>query len=331
MGSIFSSASRSLIPMSLDFIRDFTIHFTIDLTTALPVFLITLREGVEAALIVGIVLACLAKANATHLNRAAYQGLGAGVGLSLLLGAIVTVGLQTLGLSTWIYAAAVKQALQGGIAIVAIGLLSWMLIWMTQQAKGLKAAVETSVQSAIGGNSSVSAPQAQTAWGIFSLIFIAVLREGVETVLFIGTQVQQGWMPLLGAIAGLVGATAIGLLIFKGGRRLNLRLFFQIMGTLLLLIVAGLVVTALRKAEVSLGLLAQIDPQWQRFCWGETASCLLGGTVWDLSDRLPDSKFPGLVIKALFGYTQHLYLLQAIAYLTFLSLIGGRYWKSLNS
>jgi high-affinity iron transporter len=292
-----------------------------DFTPALPVFLITLREGVEAALVVGIVLACLAKANASELNRAVYQGIGAGVGVSLVLGAIVTLGFRALGLSDWLYAPALKQALQGGVAVVAIALLSWMLIWMTQQAKGLKAEVETSVQSALSGN---------TSWGVFSLIFVAVLREGIETVLFIGAQVQQGWVPMVGAIAGLLGATMIGLLIFKGGRRINLRLFFQIMGSVLLLIVAGLVVTALRKAEAAVGLLGQIDPQWQRLCWGES-SCLLGPTVWDLSDRLPDGKFPGLLIKALFGYTQHLYSLQAIGYGFFLAAVGGRYWKSLKN
>ncbi len=295
---------------------------TMDFTSALPVFLITLREGVEAALVVGIVLACLAKANASHLNGAAYRGIAAGVVLSLLLGAIVTWSFQRLGLSTWIYAPAMKQALQGVIAMIAIVLLSWMLIWMTQQAKMLKAEVEDSVQSAMVDS---------TGWGIFSLVFIAVLREGIETVLFIGAQVNQGWIPLMGAIAGLGGATGIGLLIFKGGRRINLRLFFQIMGSLLLLIVSGLVITLFRKAEMAVGLLSQIDVQWHHLCWGENASCLLGGTVWDLHNSLPDKTFPGLLIKALFGYTEHLYWVQAIAYLIFLSTIGGRYYQSLKS
>jgi high-affinity iron transporter len=293
-----------------------------DLTSALPVFLITLREGVEAALVVGIVLACLAKANASHLNRAVYGGIGAGVALSLLLGAIVTWSFQRLGLSSWIYAPAMKQALQGVIAMIAIVLLSWMLIWMTQQSKKLKSDVEDSVQSAMGDS---------TGWGIFSLVFIAVLREGIETVLFVGAQVNQGWIPLMGAIAGLTSATGIGLLIFKGGRRINLRLFFQIMGSLLLLIVSGLVITVFRKAEISMGMLSQIDAQWHHLCWGEHVSCLLGETVWDLHDRLPDTKFPGLIIKALFGYTEHLYWVQAIAYLVFLSTVGGRYYQSLKS
>ena len=75
-----------------------------DFTAALPVFLITLREGVEAALVVGIVLACLGKANASHLNGAVYQGVFAGLGVSLLLGIGVNFGLQQLGLSSWMKA-----------------------------------------------------------------------------------------------------------------------------------------------------------------------------------------------------------------------------------
>ncbi|NJK29352.1 MAG: FTR1 family iron permease [Acaryochloris sp. SU_5_25] len=292
-----------------------------DLTSALPVFLITLREGVEAALVVGIVLACLTKAQATHLHRTVYLGIATGLLGSLLLGGLLGVGIKAIGASDWIYAPALQQSLQGGIALVAITLLSWMLLWMTQQAKGLKSEVEQSVQSAL---------QTNTTWGIFSLIFVAVLREGVETVLFIGAQIQQGWLPALGALGGLIGATLIGLLIFKGGVKINLRLFFQLVGVLLLLIVGGLVVTALRKFEASLILLSQADPSFLRLCQGHGDSCILGQQVWDLSEILPDRQFPGIVLKALFGYTQQLYLVQAIAYVAFLLSVGGLYRKSLN-
>jgi high-affinity iron transporter len=292
-----------------------------DFTAALPVFFITLREGVEAALVVGIVLACLTKANATHLHRAVYFGIAAGLFGSLLIGALLGLGFQSLGLSTWTYAPVLEQALKGGVAVVAIALLSWMLIWMTQQAKGLKAGVEQSVQSAL---------QTNTAWGIFGLIFVAVLREGVETVLFLGAQLQEGWLPASGAIAGIIGATGIGLLIFKGGVKINLRLFFQVMGGLLLLIVAGLVVTALRKFEASLLILGQVNPDYLGWCDHSGDSCILGRQVWDLSAILPDRRFPGILLKALFGYTQQLYLVQAIAYLSFLFGVGGLYWKSIQ-
>jgi high-affinity iron transporter len=292
-----------------------------DFTAALPVFFITLREGVEASLVVGIVLACLTKANAIHLHRAVYLGIAAGLAGSLLLGGLLEVGFQALGLSTWIYASVLESALKGGIALVAIGLLSWMLIWMTQQAKGLKSEVEQSVQSALETN---------TAWGVFGLIFVAVLREGVETVLFIGAQIQQGWLSALGAIGGILGAVLIGLLIFKGGVKINLRLFFQLMGGLLLLIVAGLVVTALRKFEASLVLLGQVNPTALNWCNHPGDSCILGRQVWDLSAILPDRRFPGILLKALFGYTQQLYWVQAIAYLAFLISVGGLYWKNIQ-
>ncbi len=291
-----------------------------DMTAAIPTFLITLREGVEAALVIGIVLACLTKANASHFYRSVYLGIAAGVFGSVIMGLFLGVGLYALAGSSWPYAKALQQALQGVIALLATGLLSWMLLWMTQQAKGLKAEVETSVQGAI---------QSNTAWGIFSLIFLAVLREGMETVLFIGAQFQAGWLPVIGALAGILGATLMGLLIFKGGVRLNLRWFFQGMGLFLLLIVAGLLVTALRKLDMSLLLLEQIHPE---SFWCDTstnAACLLGPQVWDLSKVLPDRQFPGIILKTFLGYTQRLYAVQAIAYLSFLLGVGGFYWQQI--
>lgn len=297
-----------------------------DFTAALPVFFITLREGVEAALVIGIVLACLAKANASQLNRSVYQGIAAGLAVSVLIGCGVSLGFRALGLSDWPYAPVLKQGLQGAIALIAIVLLSWMLIWMTQQAKGLKRDVEASVESALQAGA-----HPNTARGVFSLVFVAVLREGVETVLFLGAQLQQGWSPALGAVLGLVGATIIGLAIFKGGVRLNLRQFFQTMGVLLLLIVAGLVITALRKAEASALLLSQLSPSFAGLCAPSRDSCLLGPQVWDLATVLPDRQFPGIVLKALFGYTQSLYAVQAIAYVSFGAIVGSRYWRSLST
>ncbi len=292
-----------------------------DLTFALPVFLVTLREGVEAALVVGIVLACLSKAQAMHLHRFVYYGIAAGLLASITLGVLLGAGFQALGLSGWVYAPAMEQAIKGGVAVLAIALLSWMLLWMTQQAKHLKAEVEQSVQASL---------KTDAAWGIFGLIFVAVVREGVETVLFVGAQIQQGWQPAAGAIAGLVGATIIGLLIFQGGVKINLRLFFQLMGAVLLLIVAGLVVTALRKFEASVLLLGQLPVSPLNWCQHPTDSCILGRQVWDLSAILPDRQFPGLLLKALFGYTQQLYLVQAIGYIAFLSGVGSFYWRSLS-
>jgi high-affinity iron transporter len=292
-----------------------------DFSAALPTFVITLREGVEAALVVGIVLAYLQKAGETRLTTWVYGGIGVGIAASVLVGFLFTGVMQWLETANQDYAPFVKQALEGGFSVVAIALLSWMLIWMTQQARSLKGEVEGTVSTVL---------QSETAgWGVFWLIMVAVLREGFETVLFITAQVQQGWSAAIGAAAGLLGATAIGILLFKLGVKINLRRFFQIMGVLLLLIVAGLVVSALRHFDQAATLLVQLDPRYAPLCFS-AESCILGARVWDASQVLPDRQFPGVLLKAFFGYTQKLYLAQAIAYLLFLGTIGSLYLQSIT-
>ena len=117
-----------------------------DLTVGLPAFVITLREGVEAALVVGIVLAALSKNGRSQaLNRFVYRGIAAGIVASIGVGLGLNGLLLGLSRSQQPYAPALQQGLQTGFGVVAIGLLSWMLIWMTQQAKSLKGEIEGAV------------------------------------------------------------------------------------------------------------------------------------------------------------------------------------------
>jgi len=294
-----------------------------DIAAALPIFVVTLREGVEAALVVGIVLAYLKQAGQTRLNSWVYGGIGVGVGASVLVGIVLNGLLTWLAASPSDYGQVLKLALESGFGLVAIALLSWMLIWMTRQARTLKGEVEGSVTELL--------QQGNAAWGVFSLVAIAVLREGFETVLFLSAQFTGGWMPVLGAIAGLVGAVIIGYLLFQLGIKINLRRFFQIMGILLLLIVAGLVVSMLRHVDGAIAALTQVAPTYADLCPNPQGSCILGPQVWDLSDVLPDRQFPGVILKALFGYTQRLYGVQAIAYFVFLGTVGTLYLRSLAS
>ncbi|MCS6960283.1 MAG: FTR1 family protein [Pseudanabaenaceae cyanobacterium SKYGB_i_bin29] len=289
-----------------------------DFAPALPVFLITLREGLEATLVIGIVLAYLAKLGAKRLFPSVYFGIGTGIAVSIFLGFLITYSLDRVGLSRWEYGVVAKYFLEAGVAVIAIGLLTWMLLWMTQTAKGLKTEIETSVGVAVA-----------TGTGIFSLVFVDVLREGVETALFIGAQAQRDGVTLVGAIAGVVGAGLLGWLIFQGGVKLNLKLFFRLMGVVLLLIVGGLVITALRKVELGMESWSQLAPAVRSWCAGKS-SCLLGEQVWDLSAILPDRQFPGLLLKTLLGYRDKLYLGQAIGYLTFLLPVGWLYWRKLE-
>jgi high-affinity iron transporter len=297
-------------------------------TEAIPTFVITLREGVEAALVIGIVLACLKKAEQSHLNSWVYAGVAAGIAASGLVGVLFNGLLAALSTSNQPYAPVFKQLLEGILGIVAIAMLSWMLIWMTQQARFLKAEVEGAVTAALTENTNA-------AWGVFGLIFIAVLREGFETVIFVSAQFQQGLSPALGALGGLTGAAIIGALLFKWGVKIDIRLFFKLMGILLLLIVAGLAVSALKHFDASAAILSQIDRQYAAICvfYDRTApvhSCILGPMLWNAAGVLPDRQFPGVILKALFGYRDRIYLLQAVGYTIFLLTVGGLYFQKLT-
>ena len=291
-----------------------------DITAALPTFFVTLREGFEAALVVGIVMACLKKAEQTQLYRWVYLGIVAGIVASVAVGFLlsgVVAGVETAG---GIYAPVVKQLLEGIFGLVAIAMLTWMLIWMTKQAKSLKGEIEGSITSALGNENSGKA--------VFLLIFIAVVREGFETVLFILAKFQQDWtLPAVGAVAGLTVAAIMGVALFALGVRINIRLFFQVMGVFLLLIVGGLVMGALKHFDAAISLMSELSlNQW---CLPGD-SCILGDRVWDGSVFLPDTEFPGIVLKALFGYRQTLYLVQVIAYFAFLFTVGMAYFQSLG-
>jgi high-affinity iron transporter len=295
---------------------------------ALPTFVITLREGVEAALVVGIVLACLKKAKATQLNFWVYAGVGVGLVISALVGVLLGWTIQALSANYPQYAQVIEQFLEGIFGLIAIAMLSWMLLWMTKQARFMKAEVEGAVSAAIKDKSG-------SGWGVFSLILIAVVREGFETVLFVLSKFQQGLVQALGALGGIFVAAGIGVLLFKWGVKINIRRFFQIMGVLLLLIVGGLVISSLGHFDTAIHTIAQMDRKSESLCFfyerfTKNPSCILGPMVWNTSSFLPDDQFPGLVLKALFGYREKLYIVQAIGYVLFLLTIGSFYFRSLK-
>ena len=299
-----------------------------DFSAAIPTFVITLREGVEAALVVGIVLACLKKSRQSQLNPWVYAGIGVGIALSALVGVLFSQLLVWLGTVNPQYTPVLEPLLEGSFGVVAIAMLSWMLVWMTRQARFLKAQVEGSITSALKqGNAA--------GWGVFSLVLIAVLREGFEAVLFIAAKFQQGLVPTIGVLAGMGVAAGIGALMFRWGVRVNIRQFFLVMGVLLLLIVAGLVVTSLGHFDAAIDALSKIDRRSESLCFFherfvKNPSCLLGSRVWNLGQVLPDDKFPGVLLSAMFGYTQNLFLVQAVGYVGFLVTIGFVYFRSMG-
>ncbi|RZM81979.1 FTR1 family iron permease [Leptolyngbya iicbica] len=294
-----------------------------DFAPALPTFFVTLREGVEAALVVGIVLACLNKAQQSQLNRWVYLGIGAGLLGSLLTGILIFNSVAQAQQALPTLEPIIEPLFDSLFCAIAIVMLSWMLLWMTRQARSLKGDIEGDV---------IAALQEDDAAGItiFSLVCIAVLREGIETVLFIFTSVEQSVTAAIGAAGGLLGATLIGLALFKWGVRINLRAFFQVMGVLLILIVGGLVISFFRNLDAAFLAISNFDPVNVDLCISQT-SCILGPQLWDARDVLPDKAFPGVLLKTLLGYREQLFAGQLLAYLAFIITVGGTYFRSLGA
>jgi high-affinity iron transporter len=299
-----------------------------DFSAAIPTFIITLREGVEATLVVGIVLAILAKSNQPQLAKWVYLGVIAGLFLSSIFGAIAQALIG--GFSGQIY-----YLTKGIFSLAAIAMLSWMLFWMTQHARMLKKDIEITVNHALKEGENAG-------WAILGMIMVAVLREGAEIVLFIAgaftpDSTQTGiarYAPALGAIFGILSSIIIGIAIFKLGVKINIKLFFQILGSILLLIVSGLVISSLAAFDLAntvdkvlnpaTGAYEFLDPPHHIIPW-----FTLGSQVTDMTGILPQSKFPGILLATMFGYTDKLYAVQLVTYLMFLFGAGTIYFRTL--
>jgi len=183
----------------------------------LPAFVITLREGVEAALIIGIVAAFLAKQD----RRDALKPMWFGIGLALGLCAAVAVGLRVGGQD-------LPQRQQDGletiVGLIAVGFVTYMVVWMRRHSRGLKAVLENEAATALAAGS---------ATGLLVMAFLAVLREGFETSVFLLAVFQDTSNPGsagTGAILGLAAAVGLGVTLYRGGVRINLSRFFRLTG-----------------------------------------------------------------------------------------------------
>ncbi len=197
--------------------------------------LITLREGLEAALIIGVVLGLLHRLQQQDLIRAAWAGVVAAVALSLAGGlALRRLGIALEGRS--------EEIFEGVTMLVAASVLTWMIFWMGRRGREVQASLERDVRQAASRGS---------AWGLFGLTFVAVVREGIETALFLNAALftTTPAQTLIGGILGLTIAIGLGWVIFAAGKRLNIRAFFQATGVLLLLFAAGLVARGVHEFQ----------------------------------------------------------------------------------
>jgi len=251
----------------------------------LPSYLLSLREGIEAALIIGIVLGALRKMRRMDLSPAVWIGVISASLLSILAGVLLT----TLGLS---FEGQAEQIFEGITMLLAAGVLTWMIFWMSRQARNIKGELESGVHKAAfeGGKR-----------GLFALAFLAVLREGIELALFLvasvfASDVQQ---TLIGAFLGLGTAILLGWSLFATTVRLDLRRFFQVTGFLLIMFAAGLVAHGVHEFNEA----GVIPPVIEH--------------VWDVNPILDENSVPGSMLKALFGYNGNPSLTEVLAYFTY--------------
>lgn len=255
-----------------------------------PSFLLSLREGIEAALIIGIVLGALRKLNRNDSSRLVWYGAASAAVLSLLSAWILT------GIGATLEGAA-EQIFEGITMFLAAGVLTWMIFWMHKQSRTIKSELETDVRRA----TMRTGKQA-----LFLLAFFAVLREGIELALFLTASAFASGAreTLIGALFGLAAAAILGWGLFASTIRLDLRRFFQVTGVLLVLFAAGLVAHGVHEFNEAGWIPSVIEH------------------VWDLNPVLDEQSTLGMVLSALFGYNGNPSLTEIVAYLAYFTLIG---------
>lgn len=263
----------------------------------LPSYLLSLREGLEAALIIGIVFGALQKIRRTDLAPALWLGTLSAIGVSAITAVILTLfGLSLEGPAEQVY--------EGITMLLAASVLTWMIFWMSTQAKNIKSDLEEGVNKA-----AVTTGKRAIFW----LAFVAVVREGVELALFITAAFFAGTsenvttntiLTLAGVVLGLGTSVLLGWSLLAATARLNLRRFFQITGYLLILFAAGLVAHGIHEFN-EIGWIPSIIEH-----------------VWDMNAIIDEKSFVGELLKTLFGYNGNPSLTEMIGYFTYLATAG---------
>jgi high-affinity iron transporter len=262
-----------------------------------------LREGVEAALILAIICAYLARTG----NRRHFPKIFAGAGLAVLLSALLGIAIfVTVGSFREPY----EQLFEAATLILAAGVVTWMLFWMRRQAANVKGELQAAVDRALTDGS---------ATALAFLAFIAVIREGVETSLFLVGQAASAsaeggaiWV-LVGALIGIGIAAVLGVGFYHGSRRLNLGTFFRWTGVALVFIAAGLLAHAAHEL-IEIGVIT----------FGTQ-------TLFDVSAILPHSDDGGSILgqflAALFGYTSTPEVTTFVVWLTYIVVVLSLYLR----
>lgn len=252
-------------------------------------YLIGLREGLEASLVVVILIAYVVRTDRRHLLPRIWAGVAAAVVVSLGFGAVLTWGPRRLTFQA-------QEAIGGVLSIIAVGFVTWMVFWMSSHARGLSAELRDRIDAAAGAGAISSALVA----------FLAVGREGLETALFLwaATQAAAGTagstvVPLLGALLGILTAVVLGYAFHTGVLRIDLSKFFTWTGIILIVIAAGVLAYGIHDLQE-----AAIFPG-------------LNNLAFDVSATIPPTSWYGTLLKGIFNFSPATTWLEAIAWIVY--------------
>ena len=248
-------------------------------------FLIGLREGLEAALVVGILVAYLVKTGHRARLHAVWLGVGVAVALSIAVGAMLQFGSASMTTRQ-------QEAFAGWVSLVAVTFVTWMVFWMRRTARSLKGELHGKLDAAL-------------AMGTGALVltaFLAVGREGLETAVFLWAAVDaagSGVGPIIGASLGLALAVVLGYLVYKRSVSLNLATFFKVTGAGLIVVAAGVLSYGLHDLQEG-GVLPGLT-----------------SLAFDLREQIPLSSWYGALLHGVFGFTPNSTWLQTIAWVLY--------------
>jgi high-affinity iron transporter len=262
-----------------------------------PSLLIVFRETLESALVIGLVLGYLARTAQERLRSAVWLATAAGIAASVL-GAFAF---------QWLaggFEGRAEALFEGVIMLLGAGLLTTLIVWIstkTDAARRLERRVEARL----------AARKASRYAGLFLLVFLSILREGVETVLFLtAARFRASDLSLLGALIGLLSAGLLGWALFRGALRISLRAFFAATNALLILFAAGLVGRGIHELQEA-GLIPTIVKH-----------------LYDLNPLLPETRFAGGLARGLFGYNPNPSLFEALGYGLYLATTGSLWLRA---
>lgn len=254
-------------------------------------YLLGLREGLEAALILGVTFGVLRRVRRMELAPAAWLGVALASGASVAAAiALMAAGRRLEGTA---------EALFEGITmLLAAGVLTWMIFWMARQGRQLQQGLEHEVEMAA---------LRRQAGAVFGIAFFAVLREGIETALFLSAAAFQDNQAAVvaGGLAGIASAAILGWGLYRATIRLSLRQFFRVTGVLLILFAAGLAAHGVHELVEAGWLPGLVEP------------------IYSTEALLSESSAAGVLLKTLFGYNSEPNLLEAIAYVLYFAAVGS--------